>query len=127
MKTFKVNGYFKDDKSNFKNYIICELDCVPEGLKEEDIFFFGMNENTIKEMVNESDKHNNLLDFIITSYEIYKYKYICKYCGSDEIRKDAFAAWNEELQKFELSTIFDAKYCVKCEGETKTKVQYLKK
>ncbi|QKX07747.1 hypothetical protein HN014_22370 (plasmid) [Aquimarina sp. TRL1] len=124
MKAFKINGYFKHDKSEFENYIVCEQDSVPEGLIEEDIFYFGLNETSIKEIMSNPEEKNNM-DFIITSYEIYKYKYVCKYCGSDDIKHDSLAVWNEDIQKFELSTIFDAEFCEQCEGETKTKIQYL--
>lgn len=125
MKTFKINGYFKDDKCEFENYIVCEQDSVPEGLMEEDIFYFGLSEKSIKEIIETSEEINDELDFVITSYEVYRYKYVCKYCGSEEITHDALAVWNEEIQSFELSSVYDAEYCEKCEGETKTKIQYI--
>lgn len=39
----------------------------------------------------------------------------CKTCGSDDVRIDAWAEWNMELQQWELSQTFDAAFCNNCE------------
>ena len=46
-----------------------------------------------------------------------KYKYICTECGSDNIKWDAWAAYNEETQEMELDNWFDNTYCIECDGE----------
>lgn len=42
----------------------------------------------------------------------------CKYCGSIEVRLDAFAAWDTKLQEWVLSDVYDQEWCSQCEGET---------
>lgn len=41
----------------------------------------------------------------------------CNKCGSNDVRKDAWAAWNEETQEWELANVFDAEFCNSCEEE----------
>ncbi len=48
-----------------------------------------------------------------------KYRLKCKVCGSTNIIKDAWAEWDEENQKWILSSVYDHVYCTNCEGETK--------
>lgn len=45
------------------------------------------------------------------------YTYICKACGSEDIRSDAWASWDKHTQEWELSTTFENYYCNNCEGE----------
>lgn len=68
MKVFSISGYWKDDKTNFSGYKIAELDCVPKGYSDDDIFWFGMSEDVIKEAIDNIETVN---DFVITEYEIY--------------------------------------------------------
>jgi hypothetical protein len=42
----------------------------------------------------------------------------CKTCGSTNVMRDAWAAWDVERQRWELGSIFDAAYCGKCQGAT---------
>lgn len=42
----------------------------------------------------------------------------CATCGSDDVRRDASAAWNVELQTWEIVTVFDNADCETCGGET---------
>lgn len=51
----------------------------------------------------------------------------CKYCGSRDIRIDAFAKWNVRTQKWELDQVFDDVHCNKCDGETSIKEVVLTK
>jgi hypothetical protein len=44
--------------------------------------------------------------------------FTCKYCGSDEVKRDALASWNTENQCWELNHVFDQAYCTQCDGET---------
>ena len=45
--------------------------------------------------------------------------YVCSYCQSEDIKKDAYAVWNKEKQEWELDAIFDkGSVCEDCGGET---------
>lgn len=45
---------------------------------------------------------------------------VCGTCGSDDVRADAYAEWNEELQQWEVSAVFDkGAVCEPCGGETR--------
>ena len=41
----------------------------------------------------------------------------CGACRGENIRKDAYAEWNAELQQWELSAIFDHTVCDDCGSE----------
>lgn len=43
---------------------------------------------------------------------------VCKHCGSDDVRVDAWAAWNVHTQEWELAETFDHSHCNNCDGET---------
>lgn len=48
-----------------------------------------------------------------------KIRFECKYCGSNDLRFDAYAEWNEETQDYELSAVFPGgTICEQCEGPT---------
>lgn len=47
-----------------------------------------------------------------------KVKYVCRYCGSDDVLHDAWAVWNVETQEFEVSSVQDNAFCGNCDGET---------
>ena len=42
----------------------------------------------------------------------------CAACGSQNVRRDASAEWNAELQMWEIVTVFDAADCEDCGTET---------
>lgn len=44
-----------------------------------------------------------------------KGKPVCSRCGSDNVKKDAWAEWNAETQQWELSNTYDETYCEECE------------
>ncbi len=46
-----------------------------------------------------------------------KVKMVCKTCRSDDVRRDAFAAWDVEEQKWVLDNVFDYAHCCNCEDE----------
>lgn len=68
-KIFSVSGYWKDDKSEFDGEIISEYDSVGED-EDDNIFFYGMSEDEIKENIKLGEADENCLDFVLTSYEI---------------------------------------------------------
>lgn len=42
----------------------------------------------------------------------------CATCGSENVRRDASAEWNAELQMWEIVTVFDVADCEDCGTET---------
>lgn len=46
-------------------------------------------------------------------------EFFCKTCGSTDVRRDAWAEWNREEQRWVLGEVYDQAYCNACEGETK--------
>lgn len=42
---------------------------------------------------------------------------VCAECGSDDVRRDAFAEWSVENQEWELAAVLDQGYCETCGGE----------
>lgn len=50
-----------------------------------------------------------------------KIKKVCKYCNSTDVRKDAWAEWDEYNQEWVLSEIYDNEFCNSCETDTKIK------
>ena len=48
-----------------------------------------------------------------------KQRPVCRYCGSTEILRDAWASWDPDQQEWVLEAIFDFFHCNRCGGETK--------
>jgi len=75
---FLINGYWKNDKSSFEGYIVREFDDAlgdepnEDGLTDDDIFYYGLSELEIKESIENAGVDEDALEFVITSYEIYK-------------------------------------------------------
>jgi ribosomal protein L37AE/L43A len=45
---------------------------------------------------------------------------VCSYCGSENVKADAYAVWNTDTQQWEVSATFDkGAYCDECDGETR--------
>ena len=42
---------------------------------------------------------------------------VCCDCGSDDVLRDAWAAWDVERQEWTLSQVFDDGFCNRCERE----------
>lgn len=64
-KYFSINGYWKDDKSEFQGMIVKEFDDVEDN--DDDIFFYGMNEYELQKSI-DSNGENDSLDFVVTSF-----------------------------------------------------------
>lgn len=47
-----------------------------------------------------------------------KIQIVCGTCGSDDVRRDAWASWDDETQDWVLGEVFDAGHCNRCEGES---------
>lgn len=46
-----------------------------------------------------------------------KVKPVCTRCGSDDVRRDAYAIWSIPNQEWELLATFDNTDCEQCGGE----------
>ncbi len=64
-KLFSISGYFKDNKKEFDGYIVTDTNDIDE-VTDEQIFFYGLSEDTIKEAIELGE--NTAFDFVITSY-----------------------------------------------------------
>lgn len=62
---FLINGFWKDDKVKFSNYLVSSSDDIY--LKsDDDIFFYGLSEQEIKDNIKLG--WSTELEFVITSY-----------------------------------------------------------
>ncbi len=41
---------------------------------------------------------------------------VCETCGSFDIRRDAWAAYNEDTQQWELDATYDDAFCIDCDA-----------
>jgi hypothetical protein len=68
---FSISGYYKDDKSEFSDYLVYEYDNQPlddnGNETDDDIFYYGLSEHEITQAISEGE--NTSLEFVITSYE----------------------------------------------------------
>lgn len=44
-------------------------------------------------------------------------KPICKHCGSDRVRRDAWTVWHVATQKWVANELFDIYFCCNCDGQ----------
>jgi len=68
---FSISGYWKDDQSEFEDYLVSSGDYDEESTPDkvdEQIFFYGLNEEEIKQMIEDGLETGE--DFVITSYEV---------------------------------------------------------
>ena len=65
MKIFSIDGYWKDDHSEFSDLWVKEDETVDP--KDDDtIFYYGLSEEQIKEAIKLGKKTD--LEFVITGY-----------------------------------------------------------
>ena len=64
---YSINGYWKDDQSEFDGYLVTDYDSCPEGMDDDDIFYYGLSEKDIQGSIES--KGDDGLEFVITSYE----------------------------------------------------------
>lgn len=62
---FLINGYWKDDKSEFSNYTVSAYH-DQEDNDDDDIFYYGLTESDIKDNIKLG--WSTELEFVITSY-----------------------------------------------------------
>ena len=65
-KYFSIDGYWKDDLTEFNDNIVKEIDVVDED-EDDSIFYYGLGETDIIDAIVNSYVNN--LEFVITSYE----------------------------------------------------------
>jgi hypothetical protein len=62
---FLINGFWKDDKTKFSDYVVTDYDDNADD-DDDEIFYFGLSEEEIKEAIKSG--WNTELEFVITSY-----------------------------------------------------------
>ena len=63
-KYFEIDGYWKGTKDEFYGLLVKEYDDVGED--DDDVFFYGMGEEELKEAVKYAEE--TALEFVITSF-----------------------------------------------------------
>jgi hypothetical protein len=72
-KYFSIDGYWKDDKSEFSGNVVKEYDDAEEDEEADNsIFYYGMSEAEIQDAIANPD--GNVLEFVITSYKLLSYE-----------------------------------------------------
>ena len=67
-KYFSIDGYWKDDLSEFNGNIVKEYDDSEENEDLDNlIFYYGLSEAEIQDAIANPD--GNVLEFVITSYK----------------------------------------------------------
>lgn len=69
MNVYAIDGYWTDDQSEFSNYLVCDFDCTPASYSDEQIFWYGLSENNIKQAIKTGEAID---DFVITDYQLYE-------------------------------------------------------
>lgn len=47
-----------------------------------------------------------------------KVQMVCSHCGSEDVKRDAWAEWDVEKQDWVLGQVFDHTHCDDCDGDT---------
>lgn len=63
-KYFEIDGYWKDTKDEFYGLLVKEYDDVGED--DDDVFFYGMGEEELKEAVKYGEE--TALEFVVTNF-----------------------------------------------------------
>lgn len=63
---FLISGYYVDDKSEFDNYLVTNMDDAEDEDEDDDVFFYGLSEKDIKEAIKLGENWGE--DFVIRSY-----------------------------------------------------------
>lgn len=66
-KYFKISGYYKDDETEFTDFIVKECHSVDE--HDEHIFYYGLSEDDLQYSIDT--KGEDMLEFVVTSYSTY--------------------------------------------------------
>lgn len=66
---YSIDGYWKDDKTEFEGLIVYGYDNVPDKeapYTDDDIFFYGLGESALTDAVENVE--DTVHDFVITSF-----------------------------------------------------------
>lgn len=66
-KYFIIDGYWKDDLLEFRDFIVREYDDIVDDEEDNEIFYYGLSEAEILESINNPDESG--LEFAITNYK----------------------------------------------------------
>lgn len=66
-KYFSIDGYWKDDLLEFRDFIVREYDDVVDDETDDKIFYYGLSEEEIKQSIENPDESG--LEFVITNYQ----------------------------------------------------------
>jgi hypothetical protein len=66
-KYFIIDGYWKDDLLEFRDFIVREYDDIVDEEQDNEIFYYGLSEAEILESINNPDESG--LEFVITNYK----------------------------------------------------------
>ncbi len=66
-KYFIIDGYWKDDLLEFRDFIVREYDDVVDEEQDNEIFYYGLSEAEILESINNPDESG--LEFVVTNYK----------------------------------------------------------
>jgi hypothetical protein len=71
-KYFSINGFWKDDKSEFEDYIVKEFDDTESDEQADDrIFEYGWSKADLNDAVAVGE--DGIFDFVITSFKEIKF------------------------------------------------------
>ena len=65
MSVFSITGYFADDEYPIEAALITDYDSTPDGYADEEIFFYGLSEQELKEAIASGEPID---DFVVTNY-----------------------------------------------------------
>lgn len=72
-KYFSIDGYWKDDHTEFSGNVVREYDDAAEDEEVDNtIFYYGLSEDEIIDAIANPDE--NVLEFVITSYKLLSYE-----------------------------------------------------
>jgi hypothetical protein len=66
-KHFIIDGYWKDDLLEFRDFIVREYDDIVDEEQDNEIFYYGLSEAEILESINNPDESG--LEFVVTNYK----------------------------------------------------------
>ena len=66
-KYFLIDGYWKDDLLEFRDFIVREYDDIVDEEQDNEIFYYGLSEAEILESINNPDESG--LEFVVTNYK----------------------------------------------------------
>lgn len=74
LEIFEIEMYYPDDPDTIFTNLVCSYDCVPDGYSDDDIYYYGLDEEGIKHSIEHKEAVAG--EFVITSYEKVDYKEI---------------------------------------------------